>query len=698
MKKYTGHGQRGIDLRAHRDTFYDYAYPEYSTYAAEAQIDGCFEAGQTSIYDDIYRDVPGYNDRVFNFNHIRSAINVLSGNQRQTRTGIIVKPVENGDQETADQYSKVIAHVMRSGQVLNTESNAFTSSLIHGLSLLQVWKDHSKDWVSGDIKVDALDYNMFLIDPYFKKIDLSDCTGIWKRSYITQSQAKILWPGNDKDINELMTRDIPSSQLDFINEPLQAQGSRLAYDEYYYSSTKKKKFAKDLETDSVLDFDPETVSEEELSQFLYYNDNIEIAEFEVPTVKMAMFINDELIYDGDNSLGIDEYPFVPILSYFRPSLDTAAMRIQSAVRGMRDIQFLYDRMMAKQDKIVSSRITPGLIFKPESVRNVDDVYQVGEGKNIPLSTEGDVSDISTIPVAPFPAETFQITENLGREFQLTTGINEELLAMATDDKAAILAKLRQGASLVALRPLYDNIDQAKEVLGRILLKSIQKNFTPEKVARIIEEEPTQQFYNKEFGVYDAVVTSGFDTDTQRQQGLLELLELKTVHGLNIPDSVIIEATSIQNKAKLIKSIEEANQQTAQAEQAQMQTQEELISAESEKSRSQSELNLSKAKEADSKVYYNITSMLERKSEADKDKTQAFYNDIKSLNEINSGTLDNYSKLVQLKQATEVQLQKDDKTHIAHAIIGNVTRDIVNVPKPEEDDRSGLGEILQNEIR
>ena len=273
MAKYSSYTQRGKALNNQKDDFYDYAYDEYAEFAAEAEYDSRFEAGDIGVYQSLYDNVPGLNETMFNFNHIRRLVNVVSGNQRQSRTSLIVKPVENADQETADQYSKVLSHIMRKNQIPNTVSEGFESSFIHGLSILQLWRDVSTDWVSGDLNVDMLEYNQVLMDPYFKKKDLSDCKAVWKRTYITKTQAKVLWRGNSKEIDELAKREVSASKFEFTsNNAIQMQnGNRLAYDEYFYLDTRIKKFAKDLNTDENLEIDVDSFSEEELSAYLYYN-------------------------------------------------------------------------------------------------------------------------------------------------------------------------------------------------------------------------------------------------------------------------------------------------------------------------------------------------------------------------------------------------------------------------------------------
>ena len=56
------------------------------------------------------------------------------------------------------------------------------------MNFLQIWLDYRNDPVSGNIRVDNCSYNSFLIDPYFRKADLSDCNAIWKRSFFTKRE------------------------------------------------------------------------------------------------------------------------------------------------------------------------------------------------------------------------------------------------------------------------------------------------------------------------------------------------------------------------------------------------------------------------------------------------------------------------------------------------------------------------------
>jgi len=146
--------------------------------------------------------------------------------------------------------------------------------------------------------------------------------------------------------------------------------------------------------------------------------------------------------------------------------------------------------------------------------------------------------------------------------------------------------LRQGAGLTTLQGLFDQLDRSQKLLGKVILEIIQNNFAPGKVKRIVEQEPTQQFYNKAFGKYDAAVEEGLNTTTQKQMQFVQLLQLKET-GVPIPDDILLEACTIQDKSKLLKSISEARQAQEQAQQQQQQAQVQLLAAQTELAKSRS---------------------------------------------------------------------------------------------------------------
>jgi len=69
---------------------------------------------------------------------------------------------------------------------------------------------------------------------------------------------------------------------------------------------------------------------------------------------------------------------------------------------------------------------------------------------------------------------------MGEEINQIAGISEEMLGLSVNDKSGILTALKQTAGLSALQGLFDRLDYSQRLLGRLILKLVQGNFTPGK--------------------------------------------------------------------------------------------------------------------------------------------------------------------------------------------------------------------------
>ena len=124
--------------------------------------------------------------------------------------------------------------------------------------------------------------------------------------------------------------------------------------------------------------------------------------------------------------------------------------------------------------------------------------------------------------------------------------------------------LRQGAGLTTLQPLFDRLDFAQKLLGKIIIKAVQNNYTPGKIKRILNEEPSPEFYNRNFGNYDCVVEDGLNTATQKQMQFAQLMQMREL-GIGIPDDLLIDSAPLQNKTELIEAVRQAQEQQGQGQ-------------------------------------------------------------------------------------------------------------------------------------
>src|SRR5271170_6015887 len=472
-------------------------------YQSEADIDTRFYAGDQTIWNDIYGNGMAFGRRQYNFNHIRRVIEMPCGYQRKNRKSTIVIPVENADQQTADQFTKVLMWCNRQDSIPETISEAFTGAMITGMNLLQVWMDYQNDPVSGNNRVTNCSYNTFLIDPFFKKQDLSDCNAIWKRSFITRQEAVSLIPDKAEMLKVMPINGGRDGKFPYMPESFDyGQKNLLTYDEFFYRDYRMQKMLIDTQTGETMEW---TGTDTGLQEYLRSYKQVTMIEQSIPTVNLAIVVEGQVMYDGPNPLGIDCYPFVPVLGYYTPEITDFRWRIQGMVRGLRDAQFLMNRRKIMELDILESQINSGWILKENSLVDPTAPYKTGQGQVIWVKDEADMASIQRVQPAQIPPSMLEISRSMADEVMQISGVNEELLGAATDDKAGILSMLRQGAGLVTLQRLFDQLDLSQKLLGKIMIKIIQNNFVPGKVQRIIEDTPSDRFYSKNFGSYDAVV-------------------------------------------------------------------------------------------------------------------------------------------------------------------------------------------------
>jgi len=636
-------------ILARMEAFYAASITINQSFWSEASIDNRFEVGDQTLWSELYGNLPANRRRQFSFNRIRRVINMISGHQRRSRNSTIVVPIENGDSETADQFTKILMWINTQEQVLETISESFHGSLVSGMNLLQVWVDYRSDPISGNIKVDNCSYNSFLIDPFFRKADLSDCNAIWKRSFLTKRECLSLMPSKTDEILELPFNDSGTGRdgkFQFMPESYNyGYKSLLTYDEYWYRDYRTQLMLVDSQTGETQEWKGD--KDEKLDLFLQTYPQITIVESEVPTVKLAVVIQGKVMYDGPNPLGIDKYPFVPVFAYYNPQMPEIPQRIQGVVRGLRDAQYLYNRRRVIELDILESQINSGWIYKEGALVNPSDVFISGQGKGLALKDDASMADVQQIQAPQVPPSMIQLSELLAREVMEISGVNEELLGSANDDKAGVLSMLRQGAGLTTLQILFDNLDRAQKLLGKVMIDIIQCNFTPGKIKRIIEDEPTDQFYNKSFGRYDAAVEEGLNTTTQRQMQFAQLLQLRE-SGVPISTSDLLEASTMQGKKKIIENAVAQEKQQAEAHQMQMQVQMQEQQARTELAQSRSLADQGLAHERNSRVAENESMAVERMHRANADDSAALLDRVKALKELESMDLGHLEKLMALR--------------------------------------------------
>lgn len=654
---------------------HEFAFRAWSPFLKEAQKDlACYLGDQWEHNDRAYLESQKRNALVFN--RVRRNVKMITGFERKSRNSLIAQPVENSDELASNQLSAVLLWLYNSQNFANINSDAFEGALKTGINLLQLSMDFTDDPIDGDIKLKRVPYNAFLLDPRFTERDLSDCEFIIQRRVLSKEAVKALIPFRADDI-ELLDGTGPDGRFPmFDGGQLANKKKSLKYDEFWVREFREEKVLIDKISGNMRILDPKKTDIRKL-QFAAENvENLEVIDKRIPTVKLNILVEGIVMFSGEDPWKIGDFPHVPVMAFWDPEHSANnshfhdgtpgrddlghffshhhsgdfALKLQSLVRPTRDPQTEANKRRSKMLDIIDSQLNSGWIAKEGSVKNKNSLYRGGQGEVVWLDEMSQPGDLQKVPPADIPAGLFQLSQQMDNDIVEIAGVTDELLGLTDDSNlqmSGVLAKLKQGAGLTVLQDLFDNYRLSQKLLGGKLIKMIQKNWSPQKIARIINDVPAQEFFTKKFGKYDISVEESMETPSQRALAYAQLMQARQA-GIAVPDSIIIDFMPLQDKAKLKEAIEQQEQQQAQIQQQQLEDQTRL--RELQRAKVFSDIGLGIERIARAEADRGLAR--ERISELQENQANAVLERFKAIKEIQGMDDDRLMRLLRLVQAME----------------------------------------------
>ncbi len=624
------------------------------------------------------------------FNIMRRPISFFSGWLRDNLNSIIYSPVEGSDEKTADQLTEVGYYVWDKGKGYSTFLDGYDEAYKSGISLCGIQKDFTKDFISGDLKFYYRTFNSFYLDPTFSQIDLSDCGFAITRDLVGLEEAKQLLPFIDpKTIEDLAIGFRDDKFRSFRPNFTTTNRAKhlLTYDQYYRRTSRKRKFLVDMESHffrDITDLPKEELDRlkfgidrfrktRENAEVLEINENdipnIEIRDIDRTFIELHILLNGRLVYSGEDKTQITEtYPFVPCLCYFEPSIFNPSQRIQGMAAAQWSNQRQFNKRHMKIIQMMDSTISTGYKYLIGSVPDPTDLQQSGSNRLIGIDPENAPAGLDSVQELQGGGAnpTLIQYQDVLDKLSLTLG-NVTPAAMGTDEKqntlvSGRLAQVQIAQNLLTNRKVFDNVDASQQVLGSLVLKAIQRNYPPEKIRRILDEEPTEQFYESQFEQYDAVIKEGVRSKSQKDAYYFELIALKRDGIVDVPQEEIVRALQISGISDLKEAIEK--QQEKEAEQQQKIDEQERLAL--ELINSQKEQNLALAQERRARVLSDIGLAEERASESEENRAQAALARARTITEIASMQEDRILKVLEFVNQLELE-EKADREQIDQRI-------------------------------
>lgn len=615
--------------------FFD-AYRTWGVYYAQAYRDLRAYAGDN--WTNLERTkLERQNRMVLELNKIRRVVNLYSGYERENRTQTVTAPVEGSDEATADLFSNVMYYVYDKGNADYIFSEAFEHALKTGLAIVGIYMDYSKDKVNGDIKFYWKPFNALMLDPYFTKRDLSDCDQASTRDLLSKEAVRAMLPWIDEEVINSIPTGIRDNKYQYLGIYRQYNSTYIAanlvtYDQYWKRINVTQKYLVDEDSGVSEEWFGTKAEEKQLKKDLVNTPQIRLITSHKRSVELNIIVGGQLLYSGPDPTGLDTFPFMPILLYHEPLIDTYELKIQGLVRSIRDAQRQYNRRHSQIIDLMESIINTGWITKNGAVLDPTMLMQAGQGRQIVVNDGYDVNaDVREISPPNIPPGYLQYQDIIDKNIMEIPGASDELLGLSSTGDSQVsgkLAEVRSSNGLKGNRGIFDNLEQTKKYVGQLVMQCVQKNYQPGKIFRITNKEPTEEFFSGNFGEYDCVIKQAVKTATQREAYYYQLLQLVSL-GAPIPWEDIMEAAPLQGKTELLEKMAQ------RAEQAQMQQQkvEEEEKMQRALEMSQIDQNTALAEERRARVLADIGLARERISEGEQNYAKALLDNAKTVKEI-----------------------------------------------------------------
>lgn len=639
----------------------------------QSNIDTLIYAGNQSFINRNFTFNPGITPQQYYFNLVQQPVNMVTGYQRQHRKSLMYQAIDGADPQTADQKTKLITNVCRKEGIHEAYSKSCELAAIAAMNLMQPYLDFTEDDpAQGSLKLKIWEYNSFLVDPYFRQPDMSDAQFVWCQEYISKQVAEDRFGDKIKMIRPMQGAPQRYGNFYFLPENYNmARNDLMVLSYVWYKWKKRKKRLYSRKRNQFFDY----AGEDGMLEALLYNINdLEEVTVDVPSWKVAVVLNDQLMWQGFNPDGTDKCPFIPNFWNYDPHINQYELRSRSLIFPMRSPQFLFNYKVINNNDIAAATINAGWKRKQGAVANEDNLKKAGQGYDIIINHGYELTDCEKIIPSAVPESDLALAQQMADLIFKTSGIDLENWSGQQDKQISALTLLqKQAANLLPFQKYFDQWDYALKLLGEKMDEITQYNWSPEKVAMMIGEEPTPFFFSKIFSKYHCVTEEADLTPTQSNLMAQNMLDINTAFGREVfPPSMIIPKLNITGKGEIIPYLKNLEEQQSAAQAEAMNIQHTVEEMKLKELMAKIHNQLSQARERDSRSESNVGLFEERMSMISKNHASSLKEKTDALAQLLE-TIQKFGEVETFLKSNQLETIKYDTQEIEKESRENVER-------------------------
>jgi hypothetical protein len=525
---------------------------------------------------------------VITINRCEALVDSLSGTMRQNRMDWKCRPMEEGDQTTADLATLVLKSIAIDNQLDAEETDICEDAIIGGRGGFNLTPSRD-EFGRKKLLIEWFPRDDFFCGMHLRR-DLRDCEDMSKARWYSPKKLRQefpefadeipeSWSGPEADQTAGNPREDKYAKLQNMEKNLwDIAGKKIRVVELWRKEFTKTAEVKDEFTGEVFPGPWSGAAARKVAQIPGT-----VVDW-VPIVRMrqTIFTAGKVLQDG--------YPALPVgvtfpihVSYGHKRKNRWWGKLQAAKDPQRNI----NKRESQLTDILSRMAGYGWYI----TRDMFDDDKEFESFKQNVSKAGWIAillDPARRPIkeegSKVPSEVIAGLTTSGESFNTVTAWSMAWIAGSGEMSGDSVAE-RQKNALLPNEFLFDNLRQCKVRLGKATLAWVQQEMTPDEIARLVmgsaewerakiggqpatgftREQIIGMLQNKDLTRYDVVVSDETWSPTTRMSNFRQWSKIP-----NVPLRALIEMSDIPNKDRMLEILTQQEQAQAQAEQAKSQ--------------------------------------------------------------------------------------------------------------------------------
>lgn len=551
-------------------------------------------------------------------NKIISTIGNVMGEQIYSRSEIGFRPKSGAEPMTAETLTKVFKVISDSNLLDWKRSDMFADGIITSRGFIDIRLDFN-DAMQGEVRYDVLNPKNVLIDNDATEYDPDTWNEVMTTKWMTADDIAILYSKADSELLRNRAQSYYPYGYDSIDVNRDRFGSPF---NPVHGGINNIDFSPVVRNLRVIDrqhrvlqrqnhfIDPRTGDMRPVPDGWESNRIAAVrAQFGLEVVpKLVKRIRWTVICDNvelhDDWSPYKHFTVVPYFPYLRHG------QTVGLVENLLGPQELLNKTSSQELHIVNTTANSGWKVKTGALTNmsIEELEQKGASTGLVIEYNNTAEEIEKITPNSTPTGLDRISYKAEEHIKTISGVSDSQQGMDREDVSgkAIQAK-RQAASTNMVKPL-DSLVRTDYYIARNTLDLIQTFYTEPRLLNMTHSkdgneteqvginQPTEEGYilnDLTLGEYDVTISSVPQRETLEDSQFEQAKALKEM-GVQIPDSVLINASRLMNKNDIIKQIAgntDSPEAKAQAQLQQRAQQAEVAKTEAEVAQKQADAQL-----------------------------------------------------------------------------------------------------------